>query len=368
MGAMAKVLTARAVEIAKPKRNSAGKLERNETPDGGFCGLYLTVEVTGTKSWYLRHRHNGKPARKRLGAAGAGGLSPAAARHEAAAEKQRLEAGEDRAPRLPIQEVQAGGDAIETVVASFLELHAYRKTRFNTALNYERLLNSAVIPAWRGRSVESIRRRDVIGLVEQIAIDRPYLANRTRDVLSKLFNWLVSRDVLDVSPVVGVGRPHPEVRRTRALTDDELRRLWIACEDFGTFGQALRLLILVGGRRNEASRMRWSELDGRTWVLPPERVKNRTGHAVALSEQDWAIVQAQPRFAGCDYVFTVDGQRPISGWDNAKKRISQKAAIAETSWRLHDLRRTVASGMQKLGIATPVVERALGHSSGTFVG
>jgi integrase len=102
--------------------------------------------------------------------------------------------------------------------------------------------------------------------------------------------------------------------------------------------------------------------------LSAERSKNRRKHEMPLSSQTWELIQAQPRFIDCPYVFSTDGKNPISGWDKAKIRISAKAGIAADSWRLHDLRRTCASGMQRLGISVPVVERALNHQSGVFRG
>jgi integrase len=255
-------------------------------------------------------------------------------------------------------------------VAQFLELHAYRKTRASTAWATERVFNRLVLPAWRGRSIHDIRRRDVIELVDNVATDRPYLANRTLGTLSKFYNWLIARDVVETSPVTGVERPHKEKPRERTLTDPELRQLWRACEGDGPFGQALRLIVLAGARRNEASHIRFSEIDEerRLWILPSERSKNAREHAIPLSSQAWAIIQSMPRFAGCDYVFTADGSRPVTGWDKAKMRLSAKAGIAEKSWRLHDLRRTAASGMQRLGVPVPVIEKALNHQSGVFRG
>jgi len=89
---------------------------------------------------------------------------------------------------------------------------------------------------------------------------------------------------------------------------------------------------------------------------------------IPLSTQAWTLIQAQPRFAGCRYVFTTDGRTAIAAWDKHKRRIGAQAGIAYNAWRLHDLRRTCASGMQKLGISVPVIEKALNHTSGTFRG
>lgn len=362
-----KLLTARSVETAQPKATRA------EYPDAGSPGLYLIVQPTGARSWALRYRRpDGTNAKLTLGKAGEGGLSLAAARHAAAAARLRLEQGDDpAAKRLPVASYHPeSGDAVEAAVASFLELHAYRKTRSSTAEAAERIFNRLVLPAWRGRSIHSIRRRDVIDLIEHVALDRPYLANRTLGVLSKFFNWLCARDVLAISPAAGVERPHQEEVRNRTLTDPELRALWLAAEEDGPFGSALRLLILTGARRNEVSQLRWAEIDEerRLWVLPPERSKNARRHVVPLSLQAWKIIEAARRIAGCPYVFTVDGRSPIVGWAKAKTRFSAKAGVEETSWRLHDLRRSCAAGMQRLGVSVPVVEKALNHQSGVFRG
>jgi integrase len=367
----AKLLTPRTVETAKPRLNAAGKLVRVEIPDAGSPGLYLVVQRSGTRSWAVRYRRpDGSTAKLTLGRAGAGGLNIAAARHAATAARLRLDGGDDPKPKqLPVV-AYGSGDAIEAAVASFLDLHARRKNRPATIWAAERIFQRCVLPKWRGRSVHDIRRRDVIELIEHIGTDRPYLANRTLGVLSKFFRWLQSRDMIETVPAAGVVRPFDEKRRTRTLLDDELRRLWLACEGDGPFGAALRVLLLSGCRRDEISRMRWSELDleRRLFVLKGERTKNGVEHAVPLSTQAWAIIEAQPRFDGCPYVFSANGRDPVIGWAKAKTRLSAKAEIAEESWRLHDLRRSTASGMQRLGIAVHLIERCLNHVSGSFAG
>jgi integrase len=359
-----KMLTARTVQMAQPKRNAAGELERLEIPDGTGLGLYLVVEPTGAKSWYRRFRDSdGKPKRVKLGDVSQ--LTLAAARHAATSARLRSERQGHSVPTV----VVAGGDRIEVAVGQFLDKHAYAKNRESTAWAAERIFNRLVLPAWRGRTIGTITRRDVIELAEHVASDRPYLANRTLGVLHKFFAWLCARDALAANPASGVERPHDEQARERVLTDAEIAALWRAGEG-DVFGLALRLLLLTGTRRNEVSRMTWDEIDdeAREWTIPKERSKNGRAHTVPLSPQAWAIIAAMPRLAGCPYVFTVDGRSPIIGWAKAKTRLSAKADIKEAGWRLHDLRRTCASGMQKLGVSVPVVEKALNHVSGTFRG
>jgi integrase len=359
-----KILTARAVEAAKPGP------ARIELPDGTGGGLYLAVEPTGTKSWVLRTRVAGKPKRITLGRAGSDGLTLFAARAASANARHRLEQG-IMLPTAPPP--SRTNDQIEIQVGAFLDKHARVKTRPATQLQTEAIFDRLVLPTWRGRSVHSIRRRDVIDLVERLAEERGgYMANRVLGVLSKFFNWLRARDVIETSPAAGVERPHQEVPRDRVLADNEVKRLWLACEGEGAFGPALRLLLLTGQRKNEVCQMRWDELNEaeRFWIIPPARAKNGVAHKVPLSEPAWALIQAMPRFAGNDHVFAGRAGRGTigGGWAKAKSRIGAKAGIDEASWRLHDLRRTAASGMQKLGVRVEVIERALNHTSGSFRG
>jgi integrase len=362
---MRKVLTPRFVETAQPKST------RVEYPDAACPGLYLIIQPTGARSFAHRFRHNGVNGKRTLGRAGAGGLSLAAARAAVANHRHRLER-DPVTPVTPVTPKTVGGeDRIETAVASFLERHTFVKNRRSTAEKAARIFSRDVLPHWRGRKLNEIRKADVIDLVEDIAASgRGYHANRTLGTLSKFFNWLVARDVLAISPVTRVEKPFKEKPRERLLSDAELCALWNACKGDGPFGDALRVLMCTGARRDEISRMRWDELDEKRQELrlSGERSKNRREHVIPLSPQVWSIIEAQPRFVGCAYVFSADGKRPVTGWDKAKVRISTKAGIAPETWRLHDLRRSCASGMQKLGVSVPVIEKALGHISGATRG
>ena len=114
---------------------------------------------------------------------------------------------------------------------------------------------------------------------------------------------------------------------------------------------------MTGCRKAEIFGARWSEIDAAEmlWRLPRQRSKNAHPHVVPLAPQAWAIIAAQPRFAGCDYIFTTDGRRSIGGSSRLKssRQVMQPAA----PWVLHDTRRTAASGMQRLGIRVEVIDR-----------
>jgi integrase len=116
--------------------------------------------------------------------------------------------------------------------------------------------------------------------------------------------------------------------------------------------------------------MRWAELDleQRLWTLPPERVKNNQPHEVPLSDAAIALLKSLPRIQGSPYVLTTNGETPASNYGKNKRRLDALLPPEMPAWRLHDLRRTVASGMARLGINLPVIEKVLNHSSGSFAG
>ncbi len=157
-----------------------------------------------------------------------------------------------------------------------------------------------------------------------------------------------------------------DVPRERALSDDELKRVWLAAEKMGyPYGTAYQLLILTGARREEIAGLRWSERTNGIVKLPGERTKNKQPHVIALSAPARAILDGLPR--KLDLVFTTDGGSSLGGnWSKMKRVLDGIAKVAP--WRTHDLRRTVATGLQRLAVPLVVTESILGHTSGSRAG
>jgi integrase len=364
---MAKKLTPLSVENAKPGTT------RRELADGGCSGLYLVIQPeSGLKSWALRYRNSaGKSKKLTLGSAGA--LTLAAARAAAAAAQHEIDKGGDPASEKAAARAEKpapAGDSIEAAVDRFVELHVRRKIRPRSAEQAEYVLRRLALPAWTGRTVTDIKRRDIIALVESVAAARPVTANRLLAWLSKFFNWLVARDVVAVSPCRGVERPYKETARDRILDDQEIAALWLTAgdPDLGIAGPFVKMLLATGARRSEIAGMRWGEInpETRVWTLPATRSKNKLAYDVPLSDQAWNIVEAQPRIG--DYVFPAsNGNGSIRSFDHLKEKIDAKLKLAKP-WTFHDLRRTCASNLQKLGIRIEVIEAALNHQSGSFRG
>ena len=107
--------------------------------------------------------------------------------------------------------------------------------------------------------------------------------------------------------------------------------------------------------------------DGSTWTIPKERSKNKTAHVVPLSPLAQEIIASVRTVASpSGFIFTTNGETPISAFSKAKARLDR--ALGFPPWRIHDLRRTAATGMARLGQPVHVVERALNHKSGTIKG
>jgi integrase len=356
-------LTAISVENARPRD------QRYTIPDSGCRGLYLNVYPTGRKSWSVRYRFDGVSKNLTLD----GFLPLAEARKAATAALAKVVQGHDPAAAKFAAKAEVADrerDTVERLAHQFIERHAKRKTRRNTWRATVAAFQNDILPAWGGRSIHDIARRDVIDLLDQIAADRPILANRVRAVLSKFFSWLCERDVIAASPCIGVKPPSKEVVRDRVLSDDELRRLWRAAETIGgTVGAYVKLLILTGARRSEIAHLKWSEVGSDVLELPAERMKGRQPHLVPLSTQAAAIIASMPKLVPQvprpdDYVL---GRKLGWHFHHIKRDLDERMGNTP-KWVIHDVRRSVATGMAKIGVPVAVIEKILAHKTGTFRG
>lgn len=371
---MARNLTVKSVDGAKPGDT------RREVPDGLLPGLYLVVQPSGAKSWAVRYRHAGKPRKLTLGTVAA--LPLADARTAARAALTAAAAGNDpaAAKRTARDPATLHRNAFETVARLFIQRHA--KARNRSWKETARLLGlredeagalvvfGGVAKQWGARRVQDITRRDVIEALDAV-VDRgsPIAANRTLAALRKLFNWSIERGILEANPAAIVKPPAPAKSRDRVLTDDELIAVWRAADGLGwPFGPAIKLLALTGARREEIGALRWSEIDTDEAVIRLGADRSKTGEprTIPLSASALEIIEALPRINRSDLVFTTTGATPVSGWSKAKRTIDEGSGV--TDWRIHDLRRTIATGLQRLAQRLEVIEAVLGHTSGSRAG
>jgi integrase len=232
----------------------------------------------------------------------------------------------------------------------------------------DRFENEVIPKLGRARTVVSITKQDIRSLLDAKA---PGSARTLFVGLAPFFKWCVSEDIIPVSPMSTLQRPEPADVRDRVLTDIELKVFWTATGKLPLFGPFYRVLLLTGQRREEVGGMRWSEIDDE-WIIPKERTKNGKEHLVHLSVQTLSVLNKVPRLKS-DFVFTTTLDSSISGYGRAKARLDElmQAELGNTKlkqWRVHDLRRTAATGMAALGFQPYIIERVLNHVSGVTGG
>ena len=352
---MQKALTAKTLEALKPSA------KRYEVHDLLCPGMSVRVSAKGNKSFSLKFRYGLAQKRLRLGVHPR--ITLATAREKAIDALKQIDEGID-----PSKRGRSTDMSLESVCREFIRLHA--RPRNKSWREAERILDREFVSTFAQCDIRDINRWDVLELMDAaVARGSAYQANRILSNIRKLFNWTIERGIVEVSPVVGLKAPTKEVSRDRVLDDDEVIRLLRACQNHVyPFRQFVPMLLATAQRRGEVAEMRWSEidLDGKIWVIPANRSKNGKPHVVPLSAYALDVLSGIPRFLDCDFVFTTTHKSPVSGFSKMLRRLSDGSQTF--GWRLHDLRRTAASGMARASVAPHVVEKVLNHISGTISG
>lgn len=345
-------LTAISVErMAPPKRGQV------DIFDKGFPGLALRVSYGGRKAWSFVYRHAGKVRRFQLGTYPA--LSLSEAREAWRAARQQVERGAD-----PSETQRRDASAMfESVMAEWL---ARDQSKNRSLAATTRLLNADVLPYWRRLRIDEIGRRDVLEVIDRVTErGSPVMARQLHVVLHRLFRWSVGRGIIEANPLTDLDLPENNPPRKQFLTDAELALVMRAAGELGGYGAVVKLLALTGCRRQEIADLTWDEIDGDGIRLDGNRRKNAEPLTVKLSATARAIIEALPRSS--DRVFSGSRRAALGHWARLKEQLDAKVAELNNGplphWNLHDLRRTLAVGLQKLGIGLQVVERVLGHGS-----
>jgi integrase len=352
---MQQALTAKALEALKPKA------KRYEVHDLHCPGLSVRISSQGRKTFTVKFRYGIRQKRLKLGVYPR--ISLATAREKAIDVLRQVDEGID-----PTKRRRSSDMKVEAVCREFIRLHA--QPRNKSWREAERVLEREFISTFGQRDIREIKRWDVLEIMDAaVARGSTYQANRIHSNIRKLFNWCIERGIVEISPIVGLKSPTKEQSRDRVLDNDEIARLLRACRnDVYPFRQFVPLLLATAQRRGELAEMRWSEIDfeDKIWVIPTDRSKNGKPHVVPLSDFALKILNEVPRFIDCEYVFTTTRRSPVSGFSKMLRRLSEGSQTSD--WRLHDLRRTAASGMARAAVAPHVVEKVLNHVSGTISG
>jgi integrase len=214
------------------------------------------------------------------------------------------------------------------------------------------------------RAFEEMRRSDAARLLDHVEDEHgPAQADAVASVLRMIGTWHRDRTDDYASPFVGIKRrvAKQDRKRSRVLTDDELRWVWHAADEADVFGALVKLLLLTAQRLEKVRTLRWSDIgsDG-TWTIPTEKREKGNAGALKLPKLAVDILAAQPRLAGNPHVFAGNGgdARAVE----QRHKVALEKASGVTDWRLHDLRRTARSLMSRAGVLNDHAELVLGHA------
>ena len=376
-------LTDRTLKALKPAKPG----QRYELWDAVVPGFGIRVTDKGRRTFVLAARFPGSknPTRRAIGEYGA--ITLEKARTKARYWLELLRKGTDPRvyeARLRTTELQRNHLTFAAVVEDFIreKLATERKGR-----EVERDIRREFIPAWGNRPIADITALDVRAVVKTVR-DRGarYQAHNLLGYARRLFAWAIDQQCygLDTSPCdrlkprAIIGKKDP---RTRVLTEDELRAIWRAAERIPyPYGPLFRLLVLTGQRKSEVAEALWGEFDlhRRLWTIPAERMKANAPHIVPLSDDATAIIELLPRFNKGPYLFsTTFGAKPVNGFGKAKTsldnvmlaelRNSKFDAAAGAGSKLepfviHDIRRTMRTGLSALPVPDLVRELVIAHT------
>jgi integrase len=347
-------LTAKFVREAKCNPGD----ERTIFWDEARPGFGLMVTPSGHKSWIVQYRAKRTSRRYTIGSVAKLDIEQAVRR--ARAVQGKVAEGAD-----PVLEKRREAESDRNAMKAVAERYLAREGgKLRTTAKRQATLERLVYPKLGAQQIGEIKRSDINHLLDDIEDQRGRaMADQVLALLRRIFNWHAARSDEFRSPIVrGMARRKPEEReRNRVLSDDELRRVWIAANDFpAPWGAFIRLLLLTAARRTEVGGMKRSEITGNEWTIPRERYKTGAEVTLPLSTAAMNVLAGLPRIGDCDYIFTTDGRRPISGFSTFKLKFD--IACGVKGWRLHDLRRTARSLMSRAGVPSDHAERCLGHA------
>jgi integrase len=320
-------------------------------------GFALMVTPLGHRSYVAQYRARGQSRRYTIGDAAKIELDVARKRARAIFGQ----VAHDRDPALEKRRVaEAALHTLKAVCERYLAREGEKlRTTEKRRANLERL----VYPKLGGRPVHEIRRIEIVHLLDEIEDGSgPTMADQVLALLRRIMNWHAARSSDFNSPIVrGMARTKSENReRERVLTDDELRAVWTTAEKYpGPWGQFVRFLLLTAARRTEVASMTWGEISNGNWTIPASRYKTGAEVVLPLSTAAKKVLAEIPQIQGCEFAFSTDARRPISGFSTFKLKFDIACGVA--GWRFHDLRRTARSLMSRAGVNPDIAERCLGH-------
>lgn len=356
---------------------------RLELTDLRCVGLAFRITANGARSWAFRFRDpkTGKSTRATIGPYPDIGLGDA--RTAAATLRATVAAGANPVEQKRTKRATAQERSFAAVAERFMVEHSRRKKRSSDG--DDRNLKLHVLPKWKNRQIEDIRRADAIALIEELVQGgKPTLANRVHSLISSIFSFALDNELISANPCARLRKRGEETARKRVLSDEEIRLFWkrsLLSPLSRSTGLALRLILLTGRRPSEAAEPPLSEflhLDdaaNAAWLCPGSRTKNKHDHLLPLPDLAVTIIKSGIELIEDDdkYLFPspIDRDFPIDGHSLAvaMRRLSASDKLTgpgSNTWKVdpptpHDLRRTFATRLSSLGVSKEDRDACMNH-------
>jgi integrase len=319
------------------------------------------------RMWVAQRKRHGKIIRIKIGSASEMAID--VARSEARKLLAKIDLGHNPAAERRA-ETAKNDRTMGALVAEYLEKKK-REVRPSTLDEITRYLSKGPhFKTLHNVPVHEIDRARVASCLRVIVNEgKAATAREARQCLSAFFVWAMGEGLAELNPVIGTNRPEGIKPRERVLDDGELAAIWRACGD-DDGGRVVKLLILTGCRRSEIGALSWSWFvpDMASFTIPSERSKNGRAHMLPVMPMMRSIIEGVPRVANRDQLFGLSHAGGFSMWAEGKKALDRKLGGNVKPWRLHDLRRSVATKMADIGVQPHIIEAALNHQSGHKAG
>ena len=308
----------------------------------GF-GLRLRRGAGGKllRSWVVQYRRGGATRRLLLGSADVLSVEQARAAGKKALAKVAL--GDD--PQQERSERRKKDrDTLQSAITEYLAAKAKKVTPKTLQALTRYLLSGPAFKPLHAMPLDKVTRKDIASRIVVTERDAgSIVAAKSRIALLTFYVWAMRMGLVEQNPVIATIWPEDSKPRERVLSDDELATIWQACRD-DDHGRIVRLLILLGARRQEVGGMRWSEIDpdAGTWTLPAERSKNGKAHQLPLLPMAFEIIKAVPHRVTRDHLFGFRADRGFSAWYKCKRQLDARVGFSD--WTPHDFRRTLTPG------------------------
>ena len=331
--------------------------------DPSLPGFGCRVRQGGSRTWIVQYRVGSQRRRESLGDVRKVDLAAARkiAKHRFASVELGLDPRADK--DKPAITLRKAVDLYLDIKHATLRPATYKQAKYHFDKLWKPLAD---------RRLEQITRADVAARLQEIvkAHGRTQAA-RARGNLSTLMTWAAKEGLgIETNPVAFTNNPAEGIlARERVLDDDEIAAIWSACRD-DDFGRIVKLLLVTGCRREKIGQLQWSEvnLDTGVMIIPGERTKNHRVLELILPPLALGILRSARPGEGRAYVFGRRGDRGFAGWAWGKLALDNSITNARgktlAHWTLHDARRTMRTGLGRLGVAPHVAELAINHVKG----